>query len=533
VGSIPDSPLLLEDVTRCSRAVEAVASKKEKTRYLAELLGRATDEELPIVIAALSGEPRQGRVGVGWATVYGRHAPPTQPENPGTPNGDASPTLLEFDALLERLQLTTGPGSVGLRQTLLDAFMNRCGSETQTFISQLLTGGLRQGALHSLMVEAAALALGCKPTELRKALTLHADLGALAVLVREKGAAALTGVHIVPGRPLQPMLAATAESVETALREISGPVSIEWKLDGARIQVHRFNDTVRIFTRNLNDVTDRLPTVVAELRALPATTFVADGEVMGFLDETTPARFQDTMSDVGKDAPEATRVQLRPYLFDLLHLDGADLVERPLHERLALLDSLASHLRVPGRLTDDLDDALAVQTEALGRGHEGVMVKDATSTYEAGRRGSSWRKVKPVHTFDLVVLAAEWGHGRRTGWLSNLHLGARNPETNEFVMVGKTFKGLTDALLTSQTAGLLARETHRAGITVWVRPELVVEIALDGVQRSTRYPGGIALRFARVKRYRPDRTPESADTIDTLRSLQSTLTGSTDSVESQ
>jgi DNA ligase-1 len=310
------------------------------------------------------------------------------------------------------------------------------------------------------------------------------------------------------------MLASTAESVDEAVGSYDR-ASVEWKLDGIRIQVHRRGDEVRVYTRNLNEITDALPGIVAAVRRLPVSQAVLDGEAL-WMGANGPAPFQETVSHIDREAPPEGIVT---FLFDLLHVDGEDLLDTPLEERAARLETIAPELKVPGVLTSSADEAARVLAEALRAGHEGVVVKDAGSTYAAGRRGKAWRKVKPVRTYDLVVLGAEWGHGRRQGWLSNLHLGARDPRTGEFVMVGKTFKGMTDELLEWQTKELQQRETERRGITVFVRPELVVEIALDGVQSSTRYPGGVALRVARVKRYRPDKRAEEADTIDDLRSL--------------
>jgi DNA ligase-1 len=346
---------------------------------------------------------------------------------------------------------------------------------------------------------------------------LSGDLGRAATLALTDGAPALEAVHLAVLNAIQPMLAASAADVAEAL-SLTGPASVEWKLDGARVQVHRVGMDVRIYTRNLNDITERLPGLAALARTAPAESFVLDGEVLWW-DEATgkPLAFQDSMSAFGRD--EVAPVDPRVRFFDVLHVDGVDLIDEPLTIRQQHLDRLVGDLAIPRRHTDDAAEAQAVLDEALDQGHEGVMVKSLDSTYDAGRRGGSWRKVKPVKTLDLVVLGAEWGHGRRQGWLSNLHLGARDPEGG-FVMVGKTFKGLTDALLTWQTEQLLAREVAREGITVRVRPELVVEIALDGVQASTRYPGGVALRFARVKGYRPDKDPDDADVIDTVRALR-------------
>jgi DNA ligase 1 len=322
------------------------------------------------------------------------------------------------------------------------------------------------------------------------------------------------------GRPVQPMLAGSSPTVGGALAEV-GPASVEWKLDGARVQVHRDGDDVRIFTRNLNDITGRLPGIVDAVRRMPAGQVVLDGEAVGLDENLRPQRFQDTMSRFGREDGVAG-AGLEAVFFDVLLHDGATVVDEPLSTRLTILDEVAGPLAVPRLVTADPAEATAFADDALARGHEGVMVKSLASTYDAGRRGANWRKVKPVRTLDLVVLAAEWGHGRRTGWLSNLHLGARDPEAGGFVMVGKTFKGLTDELLAWQTAELQARSIGTEGITVHVRPELVVEIALDGVQRSTRYAGGVALRFARVRRYRPDKAAGDADTIDAVRALLGT-----------
>jgi DNA ligase 1 len=329
-----------------------------------------------------------------------------------------------------------------------------------------------------------------------------------------EGEEGLRGVGFELFRPILPMLASTAESAGDAVASFERS-SVEWKLDGIRIQIHRRGDEVRIYTRNLNDITHALPGIVQAVRPLPVRQAVFDGEAL-WMGVDGPATFQDTVSRIDSEAPPEGIVT---FLFDLLHVDGDDLLDTPLEHRAARLDAIAPHLKIPGVLTSDPEEGGRVLDDALAAGHEGVVVKDAASLYGAGRRGKAWRKVKPVRTYDLVVLGAEWGHGRRRGWLSNLHLGARDPRTGEFVMVGKCFKGLTDELLEWQTKELLERETDRQGIAVLAHPELVVEIALDGVQSSTRYPGGVALRFARVKRYRPDKSAEEADAIDDLRAL--------------
>ena len=376
-------------------------------------------------------------------------------------------------------------------------------------------GELRQGAQASLVADAVAAAAGVAPAELRRALMLRGDLGAVAVVALTEGAAGLAAIRLVVGRPLAPMLASPAASIEDALATHS-PASVEWKLDGARVQAHRDGDDVALFTRSLDDVTARLPEVVAAVRALPVRSLVADAEAILLRADGRPAPFQETASAFARQSGSTLDV----LLFDLLHLDGDDLLDQPLAERRDALERVAGAGRDHRAIvTDDVAVATAFYDDALARGHEGVMVKSLDAPYEAGRRGSAWLKVKRTHTLDLVVLAVEWGSGRRRGLLSNLHLGARDEAAGGFVMLGKTFKGLTDALLAWQTEQLLARETHREGHVVHVRPELVVEIAFDGIQASTRYPGGMALRFARVKGYRPDKRPDEADTIETVRAI--------------
>jgi DNA ligase-1 len=412
------------------------------------------------------------------------------------------------------VEAATGSGSAAARKRILEALLARATSPEADFARRLFTGNLRQGSLAGLMTDAIAKAAEVPATLVRRSLMLSGDLGGTAQIALTEGEEGLRAVGLELFRPIFPMLASTAASVAEAV-ESFGRSSVEWKLDGIRIQIHRRGDKVRIYTRNLNDVSDRLPGIVAAARALPVTEAVLDGEAL-WMSEDGPAAFQETVSQIDADAPPEGVVT---FLFDALHVDGEDLLDTPLEERASRLEAIAPELKIPSVMTSDPDEAQRVLDDALEAGHEGVVVKDATSLYSAGRRGKAWRKVKPVRTYDLVVLGAEWGHGRRRGRLSNLHLGARDPGSGEFVMVGKTFKGLTDELLEWQTNELLAREASREGIAVLVRPELVVEIALDGVQSSTRYPGGIALRFARVKRYRTDKDAAEADTIDDLRSL--------------
>ena len=509
---------LLAEMVDTSRLVAATSSRSAKVATLAGLLRRLDPDEVAPAVAMLSGEPRQGRFGVGWRRLSGLHIEAA---------AEPSLTIGEVDRAFDGLAVTTGTGSVAARNAELTALFSRSTSAESEFLFQLLTGGLRQGALEGIMVDAVAKAAAVPLATLRRAVMLAGDLcqTAAVALAPDGGRPALEAVGLQPMRPVLPMLAASSPTVAGALAT-TGRASVEWKLDGARIQLHRDGDEVGIYTRNLNDVTGRLPGIVTLARSLPARSFILDGEALGWSEDgERPDRFQDIISSFASLRGERSASlrgeasSLAARFFDCIHVDGRDLLDEPLITRLDILELLAGHWRVPAILTDDPDEAAAFSDGALAAGHEGVMVKAAGSVYAAGRRGGSWRKVKPVRTFDLVVLGAEWGHGRRRGWLSNLHLGARDEATGSLVMVGKTFKGLTDELLTWQTAEFLARETHREGIAVFIRPEMVVEIALDGVQSSTRYPGGLALRFARVKRYRPDKAPTEGDTLQSLRAL--------------
>ncbi len=500
--------MLLAEVVRTSAAVASTSSRTAKRQALAGLLRQLGSEEVAAAVGFLVGGPRQGRVGLGWATVASVGAEPAP-----TP----TLTIADVDRFLDRVEETGGAGSAGVRAALLSQLLGRATVEETVFLRRLLTGELRQGALAGVMTDAVAAAAGVPVALVRRAAMLSGDLGRTAALALTAGADGLAEVGLAVGRGIEPMLAATAAGVADALA-VTGPASVEWKLDGIRVQVHRDGDDVRVFTRNLNDVTVRLPDLVAAARDVPADRFVLDGELLGLAaNDEAPELFQDTASGFSRGDPAARAVALAPMFFDCLHVDGRDLLDEPLRTRAAALTRLVGPLRIPALETDDAGAAQEFLDAALATGHEGVMVKALDAPYEAGRRGKRWLKIKPVRTLDLVVLAAEWGHGRRHGRLSNLHLGARTPDG--FVMVGKTFKGLTDAILEWQTAELLARETRREGIAVHVRPELVVEIALDGVQRSTRYPGGVALRFARVRRYRADKTAAGADSIDMVRAL--------------
>jgi ATP-dependent DNA ligase I len=496
---------LLADLVSASDEVAATSSRSRKVAILAELLEALDESEVPISVALLSGVPRQGRVGVGYSTIHGLDTAPA---------GEPSLTIGDLDRAISELQDATGSGSAARRRQLLEDLLGRATEQEADFVRRVFTGELRQGALAGVMADAVAKAAGVPLDAARRALMLSGDLARTAEIAMTQGQAGLRGVGLEIFRPILPMLASTAESVEDAIGAFE-LASVEWKLDGIRIQIHRRGDEVRVYTRNLNDITQALPGIVDAVQRLPLEQAVLDGEALWMSDDG-PAAFQDTVSQIDGQAPPEGIVT---FLFDVLHVDGQDLLDAPLSERASRLDVLAPQLRIPSVSTDDPEEGARVLDDALSAGHEGVVVKDAASVYAAGRRGKAWRKVKPVRTHDLVVLGAEWGHGRRQGWLSNLHLGARDTETGAFVMVGKCFKGLTDDLLRWQTKELLDREVERRGIAVLVRPELVVEVALDGVQSSTRYPGGVALRFARVKRYRPDKGANEADTIQDLRAL--------------
>lgn len=505
--------MLLADLVATSAAVGATSARNAKRDALAALLRRLGPDEIVPAVGFLTGEPRQGRIGVGWRTLAGVTA---------LPAAVASLELLDVDRAIDQLGTTAGAGSAAQRRALLDDLLGRATEVERTFLHQLLGGELRQGALAGVMTDAVAVAAEVPATVVRRAVMLGGRLDEVAAGALTQGRAGLERIGLELGRPLQPMLASPAASATEAIAEL-GEAAVEWKLDGIRVQVHRSGADVAVFTRNLNDITGRSPDVVAAALALPATELVLDGEAL-VLDPATgrPLAFQDSAAEISAEGGRGASVT--PWFFDLLHLDGDDLLDRPLCDRRALLEHLAGDRTIPGRITSSPDEAEAVLADALAAGHEGVVVKGAGSPYEAGRRGKAWRKVKPVHTLDLVVLAAEWGHGRRTGWLSNLHLGARAPD-GSFVMVGKTFKGLTDELLRWQTErflGLAVREEPWGGPqtgVVHLRPEQVVEIALDGVQRSTRYPGGVALRFARVVRYRPDKAADQADLLATVQAL--------------
>jgi len=600
--------VLLAEVAEVSRAVAGASGRLAKIAAIAAALRDAGPGEVPIVVAYLSGELPQRQIGVGWAAL--RSAPPA--------SAAASLTVLGVDAAFSEIGAVVGQGSVAERKRLLDEVMGAATADEQYFLVRLLSGELRQGALDGVMTEAVARAAGVPVGLVRRAVMLRGSLPAVAQAALDGGADALSEFGLLVGQPLKPMLASSAPSIEAALSKIAADAgkprtnvagtdetadagkpgtnvagtdetadagkpgtnvvgtdetgdpaaapgtaaagtaaAVEWKLDGIRIQAHISGGHVRLFTRTLDDITVRLPEVVAALAALPVRTAVFDGELIALRPDGRPYAFQDTASRAASQTGAGSKsgsgagsgggsgsgsgsgsgagtsagggggggggdplVPLSVFLFDALHLDGADLIDLPDVERRAALARVApDEMLMPRLVTGDAEEAEAFFQDAVAQGHEGVVVKSLATPYAAGRRGAGWIKVKPRHTLDLVVLAVEWGHGRRKGWLSNLHLGARDPETGGWVMLGKTFKGLTDELLTWQTARLQELEDHRDDWTVYVRPELVVEIAFDGVQRSPRYPGGVALRFARVIRYREDKTAAEADTIASVQIL--------------
>jgi DNA ligase-1 len=496
--------------------VATTSARLAKIEALAAALRQAGPLEVPIAVAYLSGELPQRQIGVGWATLRGGFAPAAA----------ATLTLSEVDAGFSAIGAISGKGSTAARKALVSELFGRATETEQQFLYGLLSGELRQGALEGVMTEAVARAASVPVAEVRRAMMMRGSLGAVAAAALAGGRDALHAFGLEVGRPVRPMLAASASSIADALAKIGGgtpaegtaEAAVEWKLDGIRIQAHLAEGAVRLFTRTLDEITGRLPEVVAALAKLPVRAAVFDGELIALRADGRPLPFQDTAARTASQGAAGPGVPLSVFLFDVLHADGVDLIDLPDRRRHAeLVRVVPPELLMPRLVTGSVTEASEFFRDALAHGHEGVVVKSLDAPYAAGRRGSGWIKVKPRHTLDLVVLAVEWGHGRRRGWLSNLHLGARDPDTGGFVMLGKTFKGLTDELLTWQTERLLALEDHRDSYTVYVRPELVVEIAFDGVQRSPRYPGGLALRFARVLRYREDKTAAEADTVETVR----------------
>ena len=514
-------PLALADLVTTSAAVAATPSRTAKRDLLAELVGRCVPGEVGVVAAYLSGTLPQGRIGVGWRSLP--RVPPAEV---------AGLAVADVDAAFTGIAATTGAGSARRRAELVADLFGRATAAEQAYLGALLTGTLRQGSLEGPLLAALATAYGIGEAALRRGLMFAGLPGPLAEAAATGGAAAVAALRLRVGRAVRPMLAGSAPSVAQAYGE-PGPARerfVQAKLDGIRVQIHAWRAAgegaahVRIYTRSLDDITDRLPEVVELARSLPVEAAVFDGEVLALDAGGRPLPFQVTGARTASTAPPArlrARTPLTAYLFDVLHLDGRDLLDEPLATRDALLRGIVpTSAVVAGVRTADVAAAEAFLADVLAAGHEGVVIKEPTSTYAAGRRGSGWVKVKPVRTLDLVVLAVERGSGQRRGWLSNIHLGARDPTTGAYVMVGKTFKGMTDEMLAWQTARFRELATRDDGYVVQLRPEQVVEIALDGVQVSRRYPGGVALRFARVLRYRDDKRPEEVDTIETVRAVQ-------------
>ncbi|MGY2703743.1 ATP-dependent DNA ligase [Nocardioides sp. HB32] len=497
--------VLLADVVTTSGTVAATRSRKAKVAAIAELLARASPDELETVTAYVGGTLRQRRTGLGWRGLASlpAHAP------------EPTLTVVEVHEAFDRLAALSGAGSQAARAAAVADLLRRATGEEQQWLRGVVTGAVRQGALDSLVQEGLAVAADVPLRAVRRAAMLGGSTVAVA-RAAFAGVDALGEVGLEVLRPVLPMLASSAPDVPAALAKAGSgaPVAVDQKLDGIRIQVHRSGSEVLVATRSLEDITARLPEVVEVALALPATSFVLDGEALALDEAGRPRPFQETASRTAM----GEGIAVTPYFFDVLHLDGRDLLDAPASERAAALERLVpERYRVPRLVTASSDEAESFLRDTLGSGHEGVVVKDLQAPYDAGRRGSAWIKVKPVHTLDLVVLAIEWGSGRRQGWLSNIHLGALDPATGGFVMLGKTFKGMTDEMLAWQTE----RFTELAvgptdGYVVTVRPEQVVEIAFDGVQRSTRYPGGVALRFARVVRYRDDKPVSEIDTIHSV-----------------
>lgn len=506
--------MLFARIAETSAEVAATSSRRAKVELLAGCLAEVAPEEAEAAVAYLAGTLTQRQIGVGWASLQHVPAPAAEPQL----------TVAEVDTLLGEIGETTGEGSRARRAELLGRLFGRATAGEQRYLRGLLVGEVRQGALAGVVTDAVASAAAVPQDAVRRALLLRGDLRVVGAVALTDGAAGLAAFRLEVGHPLAPMLAQPAADIGVALDKV-GRAAVEWKLDGIRVQVHKQAGAVTVYTRSLDDVTDRLPEVVETVRELPADTVVLDGEAIVLRPDGTPQPFQVTARRTGsRGDPDHLRSELpvTVLFFDALHLDGRDLTGEPADRRWeALAGVVPERLRVPSITTGSVEEATAFFERTLEQGHEGVVVKSPSAAYAAGRRGSAWLKVKPRHTLDLVVLAAEWGHGRRRGWLSNLHLGARDPGGG-LVMLGKTFKGLTDQMLSWQTERLLdlASGDPKESWVVPVRPELLVEVAFDGVQKSSRYPGGVALRFARVLRYREDKKVEEADTIGTVRAIR-------------
>jgi DNA ligase 1 len=493
--------------------VRATAKKSEKARVLAHVLRETNGHETKLAALYLTGSLPQGKIGIGWHLI--------QKAIQDAPVSGEPLTLSDVDQVLNALAAERGGGSTERRVVELSRLLSRARAQERRFLSQLLIGEVRQGALEGVLLDAIAVAAGLPSAEVRQASMFAPSIGDLAHVALAEGSAGLARYSLRLFVPVAPMLANSAEDIDAALQR-HDRAAFEYKLDGARIQVHKGGTDVRIFTRQLQDVTERLPEIVEWVQTLPVREAVLDGEAIGLRQDGRPQPFQVTMRRLGRMKEIAAirdAIPLTPFMFDALYVDGDSLLTRTYQDRTELLTSLTSEAAVQRLVTAQPEEARRFLAQSLAAGHEGVMAKSLSAPYVAGQRGFHWMKLKEAATLDLVILAAEWGNGRREGWLSNLHLGAHDPESGQFVMLGKTFKGLTDEMLRMQTEKLLALETHREGQTVFVRPEVVAEIAFSDVQESPRYPAGLALRFARVKRYRPDKSPHEADTIQTVHQL--------------
>jgi DNA ligase-1 len=506
--------MLLAELLASSKRVAATRSRLAKIDALAECLRLLEPPEIALGVAYLSGDTRRGRIGIGYATLKDALA--------AAPAGAPQLKLAQVDEALARLSKIKGEGSAAERQCLLAELFSRATAPEQDFLARLLLGELRQGALEGIMLDAVAKAANLPCARLRVAVMRAGGLPAVAQAALAEGDAGLARFALKVFQPAQPMLAQTAEDLADALERL-GTAAFEWKLDGARVQAHKSGGEIRVYTRSLNEVTGAVPEIVAALQECAARELILDGETIALRPDGTPYPFQETMSRFGRKLDVETRRATRPlsvFFFDCLLAEGKDLTAKLAPERFAALEKfLPAKTLIPRLVTGDKEAAQVFYDEALAHGHEGVMAKALDAPYEAGSRGAGWLKIKVAHTLDLVVIAAEWGSGRREGWLSNLHLGALDPATGGFVMLGKTFKGMTDKMLAWQTERLLGLETSREGHAVRVRPELVVEIAFNEIQQSSTYPGGFALRFARVKRYREDKSATGADTIETVHAL--------------
>lgn len=504
--------MLLGTLVETSRRVSDTTKRLEKIDLLARLIRQLSPEEIAIVVLFLSGQTRQGRIGVGYAALRDAR---------NSPAAVASLEMVEVDQILQSILEASGSGSQRRRMELLQTMFSRATEAEQQFLTALLRGELRQGALEGIMLEAVAKASGVAPERVRRAAMMAGDIAQVARAALEQGEAGLARYDVQLFRPIQPMLAQSADDMPQALASI-GEAALEYKMDGARVQVHKSGDDVRVYSRSLKDVTQAVPEIVEVTRALPAKDLILDGEVISLLPGGRPQPFQITMRRFGRKLDvERMRQELpmTPFWFDLLYLNGSALLDEPQARRFAALSGLSSEHLIPHIVTGEATAANEFLEQALERGHEGLMAKATDAKYAAGARGQSWVKVKRARTLDLVILAAEWGSGRRKGWLSNLHLGARDTQKGGFAMLGKTFKGLTDEMLAWQTQELLRLEIGRDSYTVHVKPELLAEIAFNEIQVSSRYVSGLALRFARVKRYRTDKTAAEADTFETVQRL--------------